>query len=181
MAVRFYDGTIKYEGCVFDIYEHNGYHDSDFYAMCVNLETGKIDKVEYDTTRCAGNGDAWVDLTEANFRAFKRMTYLEQIKSDIGEDKERANEVANGRRVEVIKGRKFPIGTQGTVFWIGDDRYGKKTIGMKTDDGEKHFLSFWNVKVVNPEQYMHTAQELIKIRKKSRSECYLSGKKRFQW
>ena len=39
MAVHFYDGSTEYVGCVLRLWEHNGYHDSDFYAdnfeLCV--------------------------------------------------------------------------------------------------------------------------------------------------
>ena len=45
--------TPDYEGCVLDWYEHNGYDDSDWYAICWNEEKQTIDKVLFDTTRCA--------------------------------------------------------------------------------------------------------------------------------
>ena len=37
--------TPDYEGCVLDWYEHNGYDDSDWYAICWNEEKQTIDKV----------------------------------------------------------------------------------------------------------------------------------------
>ena len=52
MAVIYSEKEVLYKGCVIDTYEHNGYEDSDFYAICVNPETGKIEKVEYDFKRC---------------------------------------------------------------------------------------------------------------------------------
>lgn len=57
--------TIKarYEGCVLDWYEHNGYDDSDWYAICWNEEKQTIDKVLFDTTRCACSGHAEIDAT----------------------------------------------------------------------------------------------------------------------
>ncbi len=40
----------------------------------------------------------------------------------------------NGRKVKVVKGRKVPIGTEGTCFWIGVDGYGKTKLGIATSD-----------------------------------------------
>ena len=50
--------TPDYEGCVLDWYEYNGYDDSDWYAICWNEEKQTIDKVLFDTTRCAPYGQA---------------------------------------------------------------------------------------------------------------------------
>lgn len=36
--------TPDYEGCVLDWYEHNGYDDSDWYAICWNEEKQTIDQ-----------------------------------------------------------------------------------------------------------------------------------------
>lgn len=55
--------TPDYEGCVLDWYEHNGYDDSDWYAICWNEEKQTIDKVLFDTTRCACSGRAEIDAT----------------------------------------------------------------------------------------------------------------------
>lgn len=41
--------TPDYEGCVLDWYEHNGYDDSDWYAICWNEEKQTIDKVLFAT------------------------------------------------------------------------------------------------------------------------------------
>lgn len=55
--------TPDYEGCVLDWYEHNGYDDSDWYAICWNEEKQTIDKVLFNTTRCACSGRAEIDAT----------------------------------------------------------------------------------------------------------------------
>ena len=53
----------EYVGCVLDTYEHNGYNDSDWYAICWDEEQQKVTYVEYDTTRAGGGGYAKVDAT----------------------------------------------------------------------------------------------------------------------
>ena len=55
--------TPDYEGCVLDWYEHNGYDDSDWYAICWNEEKQEVEKVLFDTTRCACSGRAEIDAT----------------------------------------------------------------------------------------------------------------------
>jgi len=58
-----------------------------------------------------------------------------------------ANKIRKGSTVEVIKGRKVPIGTTGVVFWVAPeaDGYGVYKIGFTTDTGDKHFLNIENV------------------------------------
>lgn len=58
---------------------------------------------------------------------------------------------ARGQVVRVVKGRKIPKGTLGTVFWFGSSEFrGVETyrVGMVTPDGEKHFTAVSNVEPV---------------------------------
>ena len=70
--------TPDYEGCVLDWYEHNGYDDSDWYAICWNEEKQTIDKVLFDTTRCACSSTRGVNSSSScrmplqNCRPFAR-------------------------------------------------------------------------------------------------------------
>mgnify|MGYP000082207142 CR=1 FL=1 len=51
-----------------------------------------------------------------------------------------AEVVPKGARVKVVKGRKSQ-GVTGTVFWIGDNKYGEgKRYGIKGDDGATHWV-----------------------------------------
>lgn len=53
-------------------------------------------------------------------------------------------------KVRVIKGRKFPIGTEGTVFWTSatEDAYGVWKIGVITTTGDKIYINDANVELV---------------------------------
>lgn len=52
-------------------------------------------------------------------------------------------------RVKVIKGRKFPIGWEGVVFWIAtEERFGTYQVGVAKDDGEKFFIAEQNLEVI---------------------------------
>ena len=57
-------------------------------------------------------------------------------------------EVDKGSVVEVYKGRKVPVGTVGTVFWIGEGRWGWR-VGLNDDDtGETYWTALSNVRAV---------------------------------
>lgn len=44
------------------------------------------------------------------------------------------NTVRLGKVVKIVKGRKVPLGTQGLVFWMGKDGWGKDKVGIATTD-----------------------------------------------
>lgn len=54
---------------------------------------------------------------------------------------------AKGKRLEVIKGRKVPLGTIGECFWIGNNGYGT-SVGIKDSTGKVHWTAVTNVQVV---------------------------------
>jgi len=52
--------------------------------------------------------------------------------------------------VRIFKGRKYPIGTEGRVFWIGDSGYGT-SVGIECTSGRRLFVSIGNVEVIAQE------------------------------
>lgn len=64
-----------------------------------------------------------------------------------------ATVVAKGKEVTVVKGRKVPKGTTGTVIWIGDGHYGTR-VGVKDAAGTVHWTAKSNVEVTNPDDYL---------------------------
>ena len=58
-----------------------------------------------------------------------------------------SGEITKGQTVTVVRGRKVPKGTTGTVIWTGEDNYGKARIGIKTEEGETVFTATSNVEV----------------------------------
>lgn len=59
-----------------------------------------------------------------------------------------AGQLVKGATVRVVKGRKVAKGTEGVVFWLGTDGYGKAKIGFCTAGGEAHFIAETNVETV---------------------------------
>lgn len=57
-----------------------------------------------------------------------------------------ANEPKRGRTVEVVGGRKVPVGTTGFVIWYGPGKY-RDRVGIKDADGEVWWTDARNVAV----------------------------------
>lgn len=124
-AVKFmgYDMIVteSYAGCVVETGEHNGYDDSDFFAIVWDAEKGDFREVTYGTTRAwtYGNSakvDAPAELIEkyrAKCRAEADARAIERAKRN----------VRPGATVVVVKGRKVPKGAKGRVGWFGPDRF----------------------------------------------------------
>ncbi len=155
---------VRYTGCVLDKYEHNGYEDSDFYAICWDEERQKVVEVEYDTTRCGGSGYAEIDATEETLRSvyrfYKRMG---RCLFDGRTNEEQAKKVQKGDNVRVVRGRKIPKGSTGSVFWVGT-RYNyyshenEERVGVEID-GDRQFLPLEYVEVVGWERRLIHGKE----------------------
>lgn len=59
-------------------------------------------------------------------------------------------EITIGCQARVAKGRKYPIGTEGKVFWIENKAgaHGVLKVGMETADGEKVWINIENLERV---------------------------------
>ncbi|MEZ4316823.1 MAG: hypothetical protein R3F61_04955 [Myxococcota bacterium] len=54
-----------------------------------------------------------------------------------------------GTRVKVVKGKKN-VGLTGTIFWLGDNRWGEgKRAGIEGDDGETYWIGLEHLEVTN--------------------------------
>jgi hypothetical protein len=140
--------TVTYEGLVLFTGEHNWHDDSDFYAMVWDAEAGEPREVGYASTRgWTYNNSATADATpevQAAYDAWKARLAAERYDAYMAAE---AAKVAKGREVRVVKGRKVPVGTQGTVIWAGEGRYGRR-VGLKDADGTVHWTAESNVEVV---------------------------------
>ena len=166
-----------YVGKVLETYEENGRDDSDFYAVVWDDETDSLIHKQYATTRFYSNGyGAKIDATEeviAKATAERKKRFL---KSAIEADEEKAKTVANGKKVEVVSGRKNR-GAIGEVFWVGNpdkfSYYSKehRSVGIKLnderDDNGKFknvvFAYDYNCGVINYESHLTDAKHLEEI------------------
>lgn len=156
MAITFGDETL-FVGAVLSSFECSGYDDSDFYAVVWNEEKGRVERVQYDTTRHAGGGGMKVDATpEVIERAqeWLRTWYVESLTEDA---KLAARRAEIGRIVRSTTKRGKNVGVEGEVRWIGPDRYSYKPtprdrVGIQVEGEEKlRFLDITSVEVVTPE------------------------------
>lgn len=154
----------EYVGCVLDTYEHNGYEDSDWYAICWDREKRAVVEVEYNTTRAGGGGRAEIDATpevlKEVYRWYKRIG---RSLYDGRTNPEQAKKVRKGDTVRVVRGRNIPKGTEGLVFWVGTrynqySRTEEERVGIEVN-GQRMFLSLDYVEVIGWEARLVTGRE----------------------
>ena len=156
--------TPDYEGCVLDWYENNGYDDSDWYAFCWNEEKQTIDKVLFDTTRCACSGRAEIDATpEVLRKVYHYWKTLGKSLFDGRTNRMQAMKIHVGDTVRVIAGRKFKKGSVGKVFWCGTCRnpYSgctEERIGIEVD-GNRQFINESQAELIGWEARLQTGKE----------------------
>lgn len=155
-------------GLVLELKERNGYDDSDFYAVVWNPEKGEPETVEYATTRgWTYPNEATIDATPEVVAAYHEYRERKRVEYAVKQARREAKVPRKGRLVRVARGRKVPIGTVGTVAWIGDDKYwrgwsgrnawvldqlayvelGRYRVGIDTDNG-RVWTNAKNVEVV---------------------------------
>lgn len=114
----------QYVGETIDFYESNGYHDSDWYAICWDKSTGKPIHVLYSTTRFAMRGICTLDATPeilnhaADYYREKRYQELFQ------EAMKRAHEPVIDKPVIIAKKRGKNKGVQGILKRVVKSLYG---------------------------------------------------------
>lgn len=151
-----HEGLVIYEG------EHNHYDDSDFYAIVWNPEKKVEEEIIYASTRYPSYGNrAVVDFDKEKYgkeydkylRICSFVAYMENTYSLIGTSADK------GKRVKVVKGRKVPIGTIGTIFSVKKNEYARQRsafmpennrIMIKTDDGKYLDTYLFNLSPLPP-------------------------------
>lgn len=144
---------VLYEGCVLRWYEVNGVHDSDWFAVVWDDESQSVRHVEFMTTRAPVYGKADIDITPDNLRKAYQHFLQSWSRWYDHVNAEQARKPECGKRVRVMRGRKVNVGTEGVVFWIGESQWGMRA-GIRTDDGQTHFVPLDYLEVVNPDQYL---------------------------
>lgn len=173
-----------YVGAVLSEYEHNGYHDSDFYAIVWDAETETVKHVEWGTTRFPMFNSCAVDATDEVREKAGRYMAESDAKSLVRRSVRESHDVTvKGRKVSVIgtgknkvnprkwKGEVIPAGSVGTVFWVGEDRYRTPRyahkyghpvayrLGVELEDGRKVFGPDDAFEVDQPEQHALTIDQ----------------------
>lgn len=138
-------------GTCVKVREHNGYDDSDWIATYYDGE--KFVEALCGSTRFAFPVSATVDATPEIFELWRIECERRKEAARIEREKAEAENPTVGKRVEVVKGRKYK-GLVGEIFWRGvnqfrtyykngyndPDRLYNQTVGVKTEDGTKFFV-----------------------------------------
>jgi hypothetical protein len=157
---------VTFEGAVLSLGERNWHDDSDFFATVWDEATGTVHTVDYATTRgwTYANG-ASVDATPEVREKAAAFYAARDLESRIAKANAAARTPARGLTVKVVKGRKVPKGTTGTVIWVGEGKYfgptprykssawstaGALRVGVKDAEGTVHWTAASNVEVLDP-------------------------------
>jgi len=152
-----------HKGLVLSLGEYNGRDDSDFYAVVWSPEKGATERVGYASTRgwTYPNG-ASVDATPEVVAAYESYCAAARARHAAEQAAAEAKVPRKGRTVKVVKGRKVPVGTVGTVVWYGEGKdFGPKPrfrggwkseppmrVGVKDAAGQVHWTAASNVEVM---------------------------------
>lgn len=155
-----------YEGCVFDYYSRSeGFGDSSRYATVWDADEQKIKTIYYAYTGLGGTdyNTANVDITPENFAA-ALASVLPRIREQVELNLEaihyeEAEKLWGGKRVKVVKGRKYSLGTQGTVKWAGETRFGFSA-RVIWDDGDEGWIAQRNLEVLNVPPYVRDPEKV---------------------
>jgi len=179
---------VRYEGAVLWDGERNYYDDSDFYAVVWDEAEQRVRFEEYATTRFAGGGTCQRDATDETWVKVEAWAYpviLEYLKKY---DVSQARTLEKGKRVRVVKGRKVPIGTTGTITWKGEVNYGyhswdaRTRLGIRDDAGQQWWTDSHNVELA--EQWETYCADLEDLKAKARNLAdrkYVVGVLRSLW
>jgi len=102
-------------------------------------EKGRVVDVTYASSTGARRFSCWSDSHECD--PVRASMYAASRVDAIA-----AGAIIKGATVVVVKGRKIPVGTVGTVCWIGEDSYGKGRVGLRVED-QTIFTATTNVAV----------------------------------
>lgn len=155
---------ITTRGCVVKEWEHNGYDDSDFFALVYNPETETFYDVMWGTTRCAsiGYGDnCVVDATPEVLKKYAIFQADTREKAAIYNSKIEAATPRIGKYVRSLTTRGKAFQKSGKIFWIGANKFltyykngythpeDHLVVGFITNNGEKYFVPKEKCEVIN--------------------------------
>lgn len=148
-----------WKGCVLWTGEHNGYHDSDFYAVVWDEESGTTREIEYASTRgWTYHNRAVVDAdSETTARA---EAYLARIRRE-NEALRRhamAKTPAVNKEVRSLTTRGKNKGVVGLVRRIQANQYSRwapDVAAIEVAGEDKYrYIAIDRLEVINPEQYL---------------------------
>jgi hypothetical protein len=154
------DPITSYVGRVVSLREHNGYDDSDFYALVWDDESQTVKRIMYGSTRFwTYHNSAKIDADETT-QALALAYLTEQNRlADIKIAKFNASRVEVGKEVRSLTTRGKNMGVVGMVRSIGPNQYarskwapGVAAIEVAGED-KYRYIAVDRLEVINPDQY----------------------------
>jgi len=111
------------------------------YPVLLVKKDGKISKVlaDHDTWGMSLGFWCWSkDVHVCNENSVQHHKFWDAYDEANGK-------IIKGTDVVVVRGRKTPIGTEGVVFWLGEDNYGKVKAGIKDAEGNTIWIALSNL------------------------------------
>lgn len=134
----------SYAGCVIEVYQRDYRAMSDVYTYATfalvwdDTENRPVEILVNANFECDhSKGHAKVDLTplhQSKYLLWQHKKKEEEKKYQEAKNLEYAKkDFSNGKTIKVVKGRKVKVGTQGRVFWMGNNGWGL-TLGIALSD-----------------------------------------------
>jgi hypothetical protein len=146
-ATKTYDESIEFVGATLGRnYHYYGDGDGDYWPTVWDGE--KIRDVGGDFL----SADATPEVIALARKYLAKVEYAEIRAREIRAWEKQANEAlepAKGDTLTVVRGRKVPVGTKGTLIWLGEGRFGAR-VGFTSADGTTYWTAASNV-VFDPE------------------------------
>lgn len=163
---------VTHAGCVLDEYEKNGYNDSDFFAIVWNDVEQKVEEIQYASTRyysydhsCVidatpevkAKADAWGKARSYRQRVYEHTQFCETA-------------FVAGRKVRVVKGRKYPKGTEGEILSIHKRSFGitynfpNEVVNAYVDTGkDRVYINVDNLVLIDIDERKELVSEIKEV------------------
>jgi hypothetical protein len=122
-------GTVLYVGSktyqvMSDIWETGSY------AVVWNAAEGRVQTIDWIED---GKVDASPETFSLALQWRRQQVYTRQYNKLLSEAEQEAEQLVRGCKAKVVRGRKFPIGTEGKVVGFSDSQWGRN-VGIATSD-----------------------------------------------